>query len=69
MSLKILNSCFFFVGAAWQVAALPAGHRRPVDLRDTMIAGFALARGARLATRNTRHFDDTTIGLINPFAP
>lgn len=40
-----------------------------MDLRDTMIAGSALARGARLATRNTRHFDDTTIGLINPLAP
>ena len=41
--------------------------RRSVDLRDTLIAGIALARGAQLATRNTRHFSDTSIGLINPF--
>ncbi|MGB7566078.1 MAG: type II toxin-antitoxin system VapC family toxin [Prochlorococcaceae cyanobacterium] len=41
---------------------------RPVDLRDTLIAGIALARGAQLATRHARHFSDTTIGLINPFA-
>jgi len=41
--------------------------RRSVDLRDTLIAGIALARGAQLATRNTRHFSDTPIGLINPF--
>ena len=41
--------------------------RRSVDLRDTLIAGIALTRGAQLATRNTRHFSDTTIWLINPF--
>ncbi len=42
---------------------------RCVDLRDTLIAGIALAHGARLATRNVRHFSDTTISLINPFPP
>ncbi|MFS6828190.1 type II toxin-antitoxin system VapC family toxin [Cyanobium sp. ATX 6F1] len=60
-------------GLASQKAALLAAERkakgRPVDLRDTLIAGIAMARGARLATRNTRHFDDTTISLINPFEP
>ena len=30
-------------------------------------SGIALAREAQLATRNLRHFDDTTISLINPF--
>jgi len=34
---------------------------------NTLIAGIALAREAQLATRNLRHFDDTTISLINPF--
>jgi predicted nucleic acid-binding protein len=40
-----------------------------VDLRDTLIAGIALAHEAQLATRNRRHFSDITISLINPFAP
>jgi len=40
-----------------------------VDLRDTLIAGIALAQQAQLATRNSRHFSDTTISLINPFLP
>jgi len=58
-------------GLAAQRAAVLAAERkakgRSVDLRDTLIAGIALARGAQLATRNTRHFSDTSIGLINPF--
>lgn len=41
---------------------------RPVDLRDTMIAGITLAHNATLATRNTVHFEDTKISLINPWA-
>ncbi len=41
------------------------GH--PVDLRDTMIAGIALATGATLATRNTKHFADVDLPLINPW--
>ena len=58
-------------GVAAEKAAVLAAQRQTrgcsVDLRDTMIAGIALARGARLATRNVRHFNDTTISLINPF--
>lgn len=40
---------------------------RPVDIRDTFIAGIALAHGATLATRNTRHFDDLPVPVIDPF--
>jgi predicted nucleic acid-binding protein len=57
--------------AAQQAAQLAAMRKRigtNVDLRDTLIAGIALARNALLATRNSRHFSDTAIGLINPFA-
>lgn len=57
--------------AAQRAADLSAQRKargRSVDLRDTLIAGIALAQGARLATRNGRHFDDTTIALINPFS-
>jgi toxin FitB len=40
---------------------------RPVDLRDTMIAGIALAHHATLATRNTVHFEDASIPVVNPW--
>jgi hypothetical protein len=58
---------------AAQAAALLASQRkargRPVDIRDTFIAGIALARGATLATRNTRHFDDLATPVVNPWEP
>jgi predicted nucleic acid-binding protein len=37
------------------------------DLRDTMIAGIALAHHATLATRNTAHFADASVSLIDPW--
>jgi predicted nucleic acid-binding protein len=40
---------------------------RPNELRDTMIAGIAVARRATLATRNTRHFDDLPVPVVNPW--
>jgi hypothetical protein len=40
---------------------------RPVDLRDTMIAGIVLARHATLATRNTAHFEDIAAAVVNPW--
>jgi len=48
-----------------------AGRRqagRPVELRDTMIAGIAIARHATLATRNMRHFADLPIAVVDPWA-
>ena len=38
-----------------------------VEMRDTMIAGIALACRATLATRNTAHFEDLSVPVINPF--
>lgn len=52
---------------AAQLAAERKERGRPVDMRDTFIAGIALARRATLATRNTRHFDDLTVTVINPW--
>jgi predicted nucleic acid-binding protein len=40
---------------------------RPVDLRDTMIAGIALACHATLATRNTEHFEDLPVPVVDPW--
>ena len=58
-------------GLAAQQAAQLAARRKaagtPVDLRDTLIAGIALARQATLATRNQRHFQELGLPVINPF--
>lgn len=40
---------------------------RAVDLRDTLIAGIALARWATIATRNTRHFFGLDVPVVNPW--
>lgn len=40
---------------------------RPVDLRDTMIAGIVLTRHATLATHNLSHFRDAGIPLVDPW--
>lgn len=56
--------------AATQAAALAARRQkagRPVDMRDTQIAGIALARAAMLATRNVRHFDDVELKVVTPW--
>lgn len=61
----------FDANAATQAAQLAAQRKargRPVDMRDTFIAGIALARLATLATRNTRHFDDLSVQVVNPWA-
>jgi predicted nucleic acid-binding protein len=56
--------------AAEEAAALTDARRRSGrnrELRDTMIAGIALAQHATLATRNVRHFDDLKLAVIDPW--
>ena len=60
----------FDTGAALEAAELAARRQRagrPVGIRDTQIAGIALARRATLATRNTRHFMDLKISVVDPW--
>lgn len=60
----------FDTAAAQQAANLMALRQRagrPVELRDTMIAGIALASRATLATRNAKHFADLALPVINPW--
>lgn len=57
--------------AAEQAGELMASRRqkgRSGDLRDAMIAGIVLAHHATLATRNTPHFEDLPIPVVNPWA-
>ena len=60
----------FDLRAAEHAAHLAADRKargRPVDMRDTLIAGIAIARNAALATRNVKHFDDLTTPVVNPW--
>jgi toxin FitB len=60
----------FDLAAAEAAATLAAARRRkgrPVDVRDTQIAGIAMARRAALATRNAKHFGDLPT-VIDPWA-
>ncbi len=60
----------FDQAAAEQAAKLAASRRRAghsVDMRDTFIAGIALAKKAAIATRNTKHFSDLQVDVINPW--
>ena len=56
--------------AAVQTSALMATRQRkgrPVDLRDSMIAGIVVSRNATLATRNENHFEGLSIPVVNPW--
>ena len=61
----------FDAAAATEAATLAADRQRagqPVDIRDTQIAGIALARHAVVATRNVRHFSDLKVPVVDPWA-
>jgi predicted nucleic acid-binding protein len=60
----------FDVAAAHHAGDLMASRHkkgRPGDLRDTMIAGIVMAQHATLATRNTAHFADIPVPLVDPW--
>jgi toxin FitB len=60
----------FDSAAATEAASVAAARQksgRPVDIRDTQIAGIALARHGTLATRNVRHFADLEISIVDPW--
>jgi predicted nucleic acid-binding protein len=68
----LAHRVFDFDGAAAGEAAALAAKRqragRPVDMRDTQIAGIALARRAGIVTRNVRHFEDVGVEVIDPWS-
>jgi predicted nucleic acid-binding protein len=60
----------FDAEAGMQAAELMAQRKRkgrPAEVRDTMIAGIVVANRATLATRNTQHFEDLPVTVINPW--
>jgi predicted nucleic acid-binding protein len=57
-------------GATAAAAALAACRQRagkPVDMRDTQIAGIAASARATLATRNVRHFANLQVSVVDPW--
>lgn len=60
-----------FDTSAAEAAAVLAAERqrrgRTIDIRDTQIAGIVLARRAKFATRNVKHFDDLSAEVVNPW--
>jgi hypothetical protein len=60
-----------FDRAAAEAAARLAAERqrkgRPVDIRDTQIAGIVMARRAKFATRNIKHFAYVGAEIVNPW--
>ena len=67
----LANRILDFDAAAAAAAAQLAAERQdaggPVDFRDTLIAGIALARRATIATRNTRHFEGLDVPVVDPW--
>jgi hypothetical protein len=56
--------------AASEAAVIAAAQRRigyTLDIRDAQIAGIVAASSATLATRNTRHFEQLGISLVDPW--
>ena len=56
--------------AALAAGELAAKRRRrgiTVDMRDTQIAGIALAKRSSIATRNTKDFNELSVSVINPW--
>jgi toxin FitB len=60
----------FDAAAAARYAALVSDRDkagRPISMADAQIAAICLGLGATLATRNTSDFEDTGIGLLDPW--
>ncbi|MBO3735378.1 type II toxin-antitoxin system VapC family toxin [Glycomyces niveus] len=60
----------FDLAAADEYGRLAAARERagrPIETEDAMIAAICLSRGALLATRNTKDFENTGVTLLNPW--
>jgi len=65
---RVLDFDSIAADAAARLAAERRHAGRPIDLRDTLIAGIALARRATIATRNTRHFEGLDVPVVDPWS-
>jgi len=54
--------------AAGRIAAERRRAGRTIEIRDIQIAGIVNVRKATLATRNTRHFEECGLVLVDPWS-
>jgi toxin FitB len=45
------------------------GAGKPIGQFDAMIVAMARSRGADLATRNVKDFEDCGVNVVNPWTP
>jgi predicted nucleic acid-binding protein len=64
---RILSFDTVAASAAATLAATRQQAGITVDIRDTQIAGIALARRASIATRNLRHFAGLSLPVVSPW--
>src|SRR5262249_4540868 len=64
---RVLDFDSAAASAAATLAAERHGAGRSIDIRDTQIAGIALARRATIATRDVRHFQDLNVPVVDPW--
>jgi predicted nucleic acid-binding protein len=55
--------------AAARLGAIRRLSGRPVEIRDSQIAGIVAMRRATLATRNVRDFEGLDLRIVNPWSP
>jgi predicted nucleic acid-binding protein len=55
--------------AAARLAAIRRRLGRPVEIRDSQIAGIVAMRRATLATRNVHDFEGVNLRVVNPWSP
>ncbi len=53
--------------AAGELAAERKKRGITIDMRDTQIAGIAIAKRSAIATRNTKDFKELAVPVINPW--
>lgn len=52
-----------------EIAASRRSAGKPISQFDAMIVAMARSRGASLATRNVKDFDDCGVDVVNPWTP
>jgi predicted nucleic acid-binding protein len=65
---RVLPFDQFAAQAAGRIAADRRRAGRTVEIRDIQIAGIVNVRKATLATRNTRHFEECGLVLVDPWS-
>lgn len=64
---RILDFDTVAAASAARLAAERQRRGRPVDFRDTLIAGIAQARRATIATRNIKDFERLDVPVVDPW--